>query len=546
MRLSNAATAVCGRIKTTVASKEKFLFLILFFFWFDSFFFILFLLHSLPIMDNQDQGILPIQVDSFQKNYYMISRLGYGSFGYALLAKYKKNINNFLDQGKFSVGTMMEPIRNGNLTNVRSTGLVAVKVMKTQLKNPSDYLRVNEVKFILSIPSHPNLLQIYNLFIDETSGKLNIVMEPMNQNLYQFIQKHVGRPLSSKIVKGMLYQLLSAIRHIHSHGYFHRDVKPENILVTSTQQYYGAKHDIPREMAKDAFVLKLCDYGLAKSVKNKRVLTPYVSTRWYRAPEILLRHANYSRPIDIWAFASVAVELVNFRPIFCGRNETDQLWQVLKVLGHPGNSHRNDIGGKWLEAIELSQNLGFTMPYAIGNSIHHILPSLYHELAETIKYCFLWDPDSRPTAEELFRSTYFKEYNTLGKEVLNLLPTPVSPTESFGGACEEYDDFASASASRDCSEEPGVSSHHAHVHPRISGLGQEIQLNSSQEVSCDYNMLSKLYFQKYTTIIDSDMDSDRLKSSAVGKENVDAFYDNVDHYDESFANSSFDSHKIAC
>lgn len=488
---------------------------------------------------NVDHTSPALQVGSFQKNYYMISRLGYGSFGYALLAKYKRNISNFFDRDLLVRGTMMQPIHNGNLSYVRSTGLVAVKVMKTQLPNTSDYLRVNEVRFILTIPSHPNLLQIYNLFIDDVSGKLNIVMEPMNQNLYQFIQKHVGRQLTTRVVKSMLSQLLNAIRHIHIHGFFHRDVKPENILVSSTTQYYGSKHNIPTDMVNDAYVLKLCDYGLAKNIKTVRTLTPYVSTRWYRAPEILLRHANYSQPIDVWAFASVAVELVNFRPLFCGRNETDQIWQVLKVLGHPKNSHRNDIGGKWAKATELSQNLGFTMPYTMGTSIHNILPAQYDDLAEAIKYCFLWDPDARPTAEELARSPYFSNStsNTM------LLPTPVSPTESYIDVDKSFDQSSEIGLNGQLLL--GMSPRETDNRPRISDLEHDLTKKSETPEVCEgHQSLRKSYFSKFINI-ESDMNSDRLRSS-MEHGLSEAVYENVDHFEDSFANSSFDSHKIAC
>lgn len=485
---------------------------------------------------NLDYKSLAMQLDSFQKNYYMISRLGYGSFGYALLAKYKKNISDFFDRDILALGTMMHPIKNGNLSYVKSTGLVAVKVMKTQLPNSADYLRVNEVRFILSIPAHPNLLQIYNLFIDDLSGKLNIVMEPMNQNLYQFIQKHAGRQLSPKVVKCMLTQLLDAILHIHSHGFFHRDVKPENILVSSTSQYFGSKLNIPADKVDDAYVLKLCDYGLAKNIKTVRTLTPYVSTRWYRAPEILLRHTEYSLPIDIWAFASVAVELVNFRPLFCGRNETDQIWQVLKILGHPKNSNRGDIGGKWVKALELSRNLGFTMPYTMGSSIHHILPPQYDDLAEAIKYCFLWDPDARPTAEDLSCSPYFNLTNNNP----GLLPTPVSPAESYTDVKKSFN----LSPNLVLNTKLDADFSEAVNRPRISGVGHDLtEHRQSQEADKRLQTSTENYFAKFVNI-GSDLDSDKLE--IVMERISESLYENEDHFEDSFANSSFDSHKIAC
>ncbi|KAJ8143422.1 hypothetical protein OY671_003457 [Metschnikowia pulcherrima] len=374
--------------------------------------------------------ISPIEYESFSKSYYMISRLGFGSFGCAILAKYRKSISELLAPKPHKYGTLLEPLEHASFTKPHADGLVAIKVMKNQLRKPSDYLNVNEIKFILSVPSHPNLLQIFDLFIDSTSGKLNIVMEPMDQNLYQFIQKHEGRPIASWVVKSMLAQLLGAIRHIHSQGFFHRDVKPENILVSSAKHYYYK--NIPAGKENDAYVLKLCDYGLSRHVTNKKDLTQYVSTRWYRAPEILLRRKSYSRPIDIWAFGSVAVELVNCRPLFAGLNETDQIWQILTKLGHPLFQGRcsDDLGGIWPEAVQLADKLGFIIPYIAGQTIQSILRADFEELGEAIQACFMWDPEERPTADILCRHPYFK--GTMLTEESLEVSEPSSPLKVSG------------------------------------------------------------------------------------------------------------------
>ena len=101
------------------------------------------------------------------------------------------------------------------------------------------------------------------------------------------------------------------------------------------------------------------DYGLARHVSNIKPYTAYVSTRWYRSPEILLRQKWYSRPIDIWAFGAVAVETANFVPLFPGSNELDQIWKILKILGTPfvpepkaiNASYVVPLGGYWTEAL---------------------------------------------------------------------------------------------------------------------------------------------------------------------------------------------------
>ncbi|XP_014305627.1 polyubiquitin-B-like, partial [Myotis lucifugus] len=72
--------------------------------------------------------------------------------------------------------------------------------------------------------------------------------------------------------------------------FFHRDLKPENLLC----------------MGPD--LVKIADFGLAREIRSRPPYTDYVSTRWYRAPEVLLRSTNYSSPIDIWAVGCIMAE----------------------------------------------------------------------------------------------------------------------------------------------------------------------------------------------------------------------------------------------
>ena len=79
---------------------------------------------------------------------------------------------------------------------------------------------------------------------------------------------------------------------MHKHGFFHRDLKPENILY-----------------CKNTGMAKLCDFGLAREIRSRPPYTDYVSTRWYRAPEILLHSTNYNSPVDIFALGCIIAEL---------------------------------------------------------------------------------------------------------------------------------------------------------------------------------------------------------------------------------------------
>jgi serine/threonine protein kinase len=92
---------------------------------------------------------------------------------------------------------------------------------------------------------------------------------------------------------------------MHKHNFFHRDLKPENILINAEG------------------VVKLIDFGLAREIRSRPPFTDYVSTRWYRAPELLLRSTNYNSPIDIFALGCIIAELYTLKPLFNGTNEID-------------------------------------------------------------------------------------------------------------------------------------------------------------------------------------------------------------------------------
>ena len=91
--------------------------------------------------------------------------------------------------------------------------------------------------------------------------------------MYAFMKKRVKArvPFTVGEVRSFIYQLLRAVSYIHRHGYFHRDVKPENIMV------------------KNEETIKLGDFGLIRENASSFPYTDYVSTRWYRAPECIMR-----------------------------------------------------------------------------------------------------------------------------------------------------------------------------------------------------------------------------------------------------------------
>ncbi|KAI0465470.1 hypothetical protein LJB42_000707 [Komagataella kurtzmanii] len=376
-----------------------------------------------------------IPLRSLQDCYKTVSSLGSGSFGSVVLAKIKDEYVSKLALD-LTNPVHKNTLRNVNLSvpcNKSYSGLhvVAIKTMTKRLSHLRDYTKVKEVRFILSVPSHPNLVQIYDLLIDSTTFQLQIVMESMDQNLYQLMRARKSSLFSPNTLRSILVQLLAGISHIHKHNFFHRDVKPENILVVSNTAYYGSKESIPPSRRKDAYIVKLADYGLARHVDNVKPYTAYVSTRWYRSPEILLRQKFYSCPVDMWAFATVAVEVTSFRPLFPGSNELDQLWKILEVLGSPepsSNAYSAEfepdsfassavpLGGYWPKAQSLAGDLGFSLPEVAGISMYQLIPRTdlptndLLDLLKVVKACLVWDPEKRASATDLQQMSYFRNH----------------------------------------------------------------------------------------------------------------------------------------
>jgi cyclin-dependent kinase-like len=81
-------------------------------------------------------------------------------------------------------------------------------------------------------------------------------------------------------------------------------------------------------------VLKICDFGFARLIGNSpdQRFTDYVSTRWYRAPELLVGDANYGGSVDVWAIGCIFVELLTGRPVFTGDTDYETLRQVFQTL----------------------------------------------------------------------------------------------------------------------------------------------------------------------------------------------------------------------
>ena len=216
--------------------------------------------------------------------------------------------------------------------NRQSGEIVAVKKMKKKFYSWDECMQLREIKSLKRL-NHPNIVKLKEVIRE--NDELFFVFEFMEGNLYEVCKKR-DRHFPEQQVRNMMYQIFQGIAFMHRNGFFHRDIKPENMLV---------KGD----------VVKIADFGLAREIRSKPPFTDYVSTRWYRAPEVLLRSDNYNSPIDIWACGGILAELFTLRPLFPGSSEADELYKICAILGTPNAETWNDgLASSCSHAVPLS------------------------------------------------------------------------------------------------------------------------------------------------------------------------------------------------
>ncbi len=168
---------------------------------------------------------------------------------------------------------------------------------------------------------HEGIVAIHGFY--STKG---MILEMLEMTLKEYTTKNLSVIKSSHTLQNSITkQLLSAISYIHQMGCLHRDLKPQNILISCKNG------DIP--------TLKVCDFGVSRGPGNvcntNPNFTSEICTLWYRPPEILLGCRHQSHAVDIWSLACVLYEFFTNMPLFPGDAENDQLKRIFMRLGTP-------------------------------------------------------------------------------------------------------------------------------------------------------------------------------------------------------------------
>ncbi|KAG2338723.1 Pkinase-domain-containing protein [Suillus weaverae] len=352
--------------------------------------------------------ILGDSTTSSQRSFIVIKNIGEGSFGSVFLCDWHGKLPHEVPP---PFAAYIDGVARSEWTGMR---LVAVKKLKRRFEygwGECQYLK--ELKALRALTPHPCIVRLYDVFLSSETSELYFIFEAMEGNLYRFMRARKGRPLATGLLSCIFQQIAAGLHHIHSSGYFHRDMKPENILVATSgllqsQPDEGEQNDV-------SVICKIADFDSAREISSIPPYTEYVSARWYRAPEVLLKQRDYSTPVDMWALGAIMAELVNLRPIFPGSGEVDQMNRIIKVLGDPADygvdEHgRSYGGGPWSSGLELARRLAFKFPQTEPRNIYEIFDKKTpRRLVDCISDLLKFDPSLRLTSQQCLAHECLRE-----------------------------------------------------------------------------------------------------------------------------------------
>jgi negative regulator of PHO system len=170
-----------------------------------------------------------------------------------------------------------------------------------------------------------------------SENKLMLVFEYMDLDLKKYMDAQGDRgALQPHIVRSFMYQLLKGAAFCHESRVLHRDLKPQNLLINKRGE------------------LKLADFGLARAFGIPvNTFSNEVVTLWYRAPDVLLGSRTYSTSIDVWSAGCIMAEMISGVPLFRGRDNNDQLNQILRILGTPDEATLRRIAAESVSNMPL-------------------------------------------------------------------------------------------------------------------------------------------------------------------------------------------------
>lgn len=258
---------------------------------------------------------------------------------------------------------------------------VAIKKILKPFSTPVLSKRTYRELKLLKQLRHENLISLSDIFISPLED-IYFVTELLGTDLHRLL---TSRPLEKQFIQYFLYQILRGLKYVHSAGVVHRDLKPSNILINENCD------------------LKICDFGLARIQDSQ--MTGYVSTRYYRAPEIMLTWQKYDVEVDIWSAGCIFAEMLEGKPLFPGKDHVHQFSIITELLGSPPDDVIHTIGSE--NTLRFVKSLPHKEPVPFSTKFKNADP----EAIDLLEKMLMFDPRKRIKASEALAHPYLAPYH---------------------------------------------------------------------------------------------------------------------------------------
>eukprot|EP00002_Diphylleia_rotans_P025553 TRINITY_DN5052_c0_g1_i4.p1 TRINITY_DN5052_c0_g1~~TRINITY_DN5052_c0_g1_i4.p1 ORF type:complete len:378 (-),score=61.92 TRINITY_DN5052_c0_g1_i4:359-1492(-) len=274
---------------------------------------------------------------------------------------------------------------------------VALKKIFDAFQNATDAQRTfREIMFLQELNGHSNIIKLLNVLKADNDRDIYLIFEYMDTDLHAVIRANILEEIHKQYI---IYQCLRALKFMHTGDLLHRDMKPSNLLLNAECH------------------VKIADFGLARSIAGLEnpsgaspVLTDYVATRWYRAPEILMGSTKYTRGVDMWSVGCILGELLGGKPMFPGTSTLNQLDKVIEVTGRPTPDDIESIKSPF--AVSMLDSLPPSKP----KSISSMFPNASPEACDLLKKLLVFNPSKRLTAEQAINHPYVAQFHNAADE----------------------------------------------------------------------------------------------------------------------------------
>jgi len=302
--------------------------------------------------------------------------------------------------GVGAYGVVIEALDN------RTNTKVAIKKNKSIFADLEDSKRLYREMRLLQHFDHQNVINLLDIIPPSTKerdsfNEMYLVMPRLDCSLRKMIGSSGDGKKRTQLHDYqrmfIVFQMLCALQYIHSAGVIHRDLTPDNVLVDSKLH------------------IKIIDFGLSRGVAKKgELLTEYVCTRWYRAPEIMVSRQRYGCKVDVWSVGCIWAELLLGRPLFPSQNHFELLSTMFAVLGTPAflehvDELDEDDPACWV-TDESALKWMKTLKPTRGHDLRKLFSNTVPEAVDIISNLLVLNPHHRWSIDDALAAPYFHRY----------------------------------------------------------------------------------------------------------------------------------------